>query len=427
MEKENVVATSEETIEKNEKVSEEVNEEVKEETTEEVVEESSEEPKKTKKKFFKRKRLIDYTAETDIKYRPPLSYRHFRIFGWLCLLIQLLFGTIATGFGMANDPSFVTRIDAFSNVSSIFGSLMAPFFLFATFSVLFNAKDGYKKLFITYGGLSLLIIVLYYIIYYHFITGIFNAIGVEQETVDALFMLFSKLGFLAINFFVDLFLCTLFAFFVNYVPKKMFKGKKIYIFRCFAIFPVLYEMISLVLKALASESIVTLPMALFPFLTSKPFATFFIFVILALIFKGRERHFIKHGKTKEEYRAFLNTNANIFHFGRTSAILCLIVSLIDIVLALFLSAVVVVTRYGAEAPAEAINEAIKVVTGWGIGGAAPLLLFAPVLLLFNYKKTYKKPLYDTIIPVASLGFIMIVMLETIFQLTLFIISKNVVT
>ena len=422
MEKENVVATSEETIEKNEEVSKEVDEEVKEETTEEVVEESSEEPKK---RPFKRKRLIDYTAENDIKYRPPLSYRHFRIFGWLCLFIQLLFGALATGFGMAHDPSFATRIDAFSSISSAFGSLMAPFFLFAAFSVLFNAKDGYKKLFITYGGLSLLIIILFYIIYYHFITGIFNAIGVEQETVDALFMLFSKLGFLAINFFVDLFLCSLFAFFVNYVPKKMFKGKKIYIFRCFAIFPVLYEMISLVLKALASESIVTLPMALFPFLTSKPFATFFIFVVLALIFKGRERRFLKHGKTKEEYHAFLGTNANIFHFGRTSAILCLIVSLIDIVLAIFLSAVVVVTRYGAEAPAEAINVGIKTVTGWGIGGAAPLLLFAPVLLLFNYKKTYKKPLYDTLIPVASLGFILIVMLEVIFQLALFIISRNV--
>ena len=36
----------------------------------------------------KRIKLHEVSLEEDIKYRGPLSYRHFRIFGWLCIALS---------------------------------------------------------------------------------------------------------------------------------------------------------------------------------------------------------------------------------------------------------------------------------------------------------------------------------------------------
>lgn len=42
-----------------------------------------------------------------------------------------------------------------------------------------------------------------------------------------------------INLFIDLFMCTLFMFFLDYVPEKHFQGKKLRIFRAMALIPVI--------------------------------------------------------------------------------------------------------------------------------------------------------------------------------------------
>ena len=54
-------------------------------------------------------------------------------------------------------------------------------------------------------------------------------------------------GYYAFNIFLDMFLCTLLLFFADYRPKRFFKGKLLYLFRSFAILPVLYDAASVTL------------------------------------------------------------------------------------------------------------------------------------------------------------------------------------
>ena len=58
--------------------------------------------------------------------------------------------------------------------------------------------------------------------------------------------------------------------------------------------------------------------------------TFVLFVALALFVKTRELRFRRHGKTHEEYRAFLKTRRNSWNFSVFLAIMLVIVSLLDL-------------------------------------------------------------------------------------------------
>jgi hypothetical protein len=68
----------------------------------------------------------------------------------------------------------------------------------------------------------------------------------------------------------------------------------------------------------------------FPLLTAKPPMTFVLFVALALFVKTRELRFRRHGKTHEEFRAFLKTRRNSLNFSVFLAIMLVVVSLLDI-------------------------------------------------------------------------------------------------
>lgn len=45
----------------------------------------------TRKPAEKRRRKLHETElQNDIKYRGPLSYQHFQIFGWLCIVLSVV-------------------------------------------------------------------------------------------------------------------------------------------------------------------------------------------------------------------------------------------------------------------------------------------------------------------------------------------------
>ena len=80
-------------------------------------------------------------------------------------------------------------------------------------------------------------------------------------------------------------------------------GSRIKVFRLFAILPLTYEIVCIVLKTLAANRTVELSPYLYPFLTTKPPVAFLLFIVLALFLKIRERRYLRSGKTREEYAA----------------------------------------------------------------------------------------------------------------------------
>jgi len=136
---------------------------------------------------------------------------------------------------------------------------------------------------------------------------------------------------------------------------------------------------------------------------------FVVFVLLAIFIKNRERIFRKRGKTHEDYKEFLKTNANSFHFAIFTSIIIAVVVVIDLAILFIISSVI-----------EHVNDIGKILTvaQWiyslGIGQAWPMLLTIPFILLFSYTKTHKNPSIDLVIPMGGMGLTVFVYVEGIF-------------
>ena len=369
-------------------------------------------------KIWRGKYIHLVNEENDIKFRGPLSYRHLRIFGWIFLILAQL-GTLLT---IASNAKLVNINPGFLAVLQSASSLMTPLFLFAAFAQILVVKDGYRRLLITYSAGAIGFFLVFLFVFLHYVVGIFASLsGSWNEgyaTAKDLIQSLNYSGTLSFNIFIDLVLCALVTFFINYTPTVHFQGKKIYIFRAFVILPILYEIGSITLKMLGSITDFMISPYLIPLLTTKPPVAFFIFIVLAIFIKVRERYYNKKGKTHAEYKKFLNTNVNRLHFSISLSLAVLGAVALDLVLFISLSA-----GYAALLPQDvvevigqdgAISLGFETVYGWGFGRCLSMLLIIPILMFFDYTKTYKGKLGDIIIPVGGIAVILAMYVEGLF-------------
>lgn len=373
----------------------------------------------TQKEKKKRQQIHEFDLSQDIRYRGPLSYRSFKIFGWICLAISqlvLLFNLISKVAPEEVMPSPVTLA-----VLSLIGSLAIPFLLFGNFARILNNRYAYKRLIMVHGLASLAIIALFFFIFYRYILGLAQVLSMSRvEFTEVLRHFVSnhfRGGVFAFNIFIDLFLCTMFMFFLTYEPKFFFTGKRKLVFRLLSILPILYEASSIALKILANSKILELPPLLFPFLTTKPPMMFLVFIILALYVKYREHKFLKNGRTMEEYRQFLHTKKNSWNISVFAAILFLIAGVVDIVLLIVLAGTTL-SGVTAFADPNTMNSAIQGLIRLGIGASAALIPLSPLMLLFSYNRTHKNSWIDIAIPIAGIVLIVLVYIEFIYQVIL---------
>ncbi|MBR4800571.1 MAG: hypothetical protein IK048_02740 [Clostridia bacterium] len=381
------------------------------ETGESKDEEPASNEKKSKK--HKRRKIHEITFENDIRYRGPFSYRWLRVFAWISIVSAQIALILMLG---AMLDAGVAKLAGLAMFLQVFGRLAVPFFLIANFAIIINAQNGYKRLIAGYAFMVLVIFALFMLIYQHYLLGIMAMITANseqspQEVFQLIFMLFSNGGYLSFNIFIDLLLCTLFTFFVNYNPKKVFVGKKVIIFRLFAILPALYEIASLTLKALcATKDGFVLPLYVSPFLTTKPPLTFVVFIALAFFIKNRERVFLKRGKTYEEYNAFLKTNINSLHFSIATSVCMIVAAIIDAILYAVLGRVLIPGYEGAT-----LDDGLAIANQLGFGSSVSLLLVIPFIMLFSYTRTHKPSAIDMIIPNVGMVAFVICYVEGLYQ------------
>lgn len=368
----------------------------------------------------KRRHFSEITAENDIKFRGPLTYRHLRIMAWVALAIAQI-GVMLTVYKRF-DAGAAATIDSINTVTGLLGTLATPLFLFANFAIILSGRESFKKSLIRFGALAGAFLLAFIIVYAHYILGILTALcGGDRATARELFLSVVQLGhgYLAFNIFLDLLLCTLFLFFLNYKPKKIFVGKKLIIFRLFALLPLIYEAVSVTLKILSSMGTIALLPWFYPFLTTKPPLAFLMFIALGLHLKRREHSYIKRGKTAEEHKEFINTNANSLHFSIHTSVVIVITVILDAVLFVLIAAICVSTVPGIEDPAvmgAAIESALSMVYHWGFGQSIPLLLLIPIVMFFSYTRTCKHPKFDIFVPLAGVALIVLLYIEGAFQL-----------
>lgn len=360
----------------------------------------------------KRRKIHEIDSTNDIKYRGVFTYQHFRIAAWLFLAVSQIgvMFTLASKFR----PEILQSFGVAATVLSIFKDLATPLLLIANFAVILSAREGYKKLLIRFGALSGGVLAAFLLFFEHYAVGLFS-IGVPREEArQTVASIIAGDGFTSFNIFLDLFLCTLVMFFLNHEPKKVFVGKKLIVFRLFALLPILYEAVSVLLKILAGFGKITLSPFIFPFLTTKPPFEFIVFIALALFIKRRERKFRKNGKTREEYNEFLGTNANSWHFSVHAAIIMAAAAMLDFLIAVVLTAIIVAPAYGTEVFRDYAVSAVTMLLRCGFGASITLIIIAPVMLLFSYNRKPRFPSLDKYIPLVGAALIVLVYLESVY-------------
>lgn len=371
--------------------------------------------RRKEKRRLRRKGRDAFTVngENDIKYRGPLSYRALRIVGWIFFWISQA-GFVLTIVAQ-RDPYAAEHYPLAGPILSLFGGTMTPLFLIASFATMLNGSKRFRNLLLSYGFFSILVIGLFELIYYRYLLGTLGRATASDPDTYEMFLLiilsYTKKGSLGLifNIFIDLFLCALFVFFLFYRPKKVFVGKKLAVFRLFALVPVCYEIACIVLKFLIGLAYLDLPVAVLPFFTTKPPLAFILFIALVLYVKKKEIKFFKGGKTEEEYKEYMMTNYNSWRFSRFMAKGIGWVVLADIVLMASLS-------YGLAAALQLpVDEVTQALSHCGIGQSTPLLFAIPYVLLFSYTRTNKTPLMDIVIPIAAILILALMYLEAIYQ------------
>ena len=405
--------------------------------TEVVAEENTSIDDKEKSKKQKKPKKDKFDIKKDIWYRGPLSYRHLKILGWICLLVYQV--TFVIGIGKSMGMELDVGILSNSTFTGSIHDMALPLMIVSIFAVLLSKRDSYKETIILYGVLAFGLAGLFLLFYYHYILGLFQPISsitlplsmempskevAEDFLTTRLFEYEGFKGFFAFNIFIDLFLCTLVMFFMDYTPKRFFQGKKIIIFRALVFIPVLYEVASIFLKIMTTNKLIEVPLWISPFLTTKPPMSMIMFFSIVRYIQTEKKKYLDTGRTEREYNEYCKTNIHSFRFSKHLSLTILIYAALDLALVFILSSVHLVlvdNIYDIEYLStpegyQQMFKAFNIVWNWGIGNTAEMIELIPIILLFSYTRTHKVKVIDKLIPIIGIVLIVLVYFEGAFQL-----------
>ena len=363
------------------------------------------------------KRLHEVTAADDIRYCGPLSYQGFQALGWACIVASVL--RLILAIGGSKDPRLYADTEALMDVLAYLVPLPLPFLLIANFSRILNNSEGYKKQLLRNSLAAAAVFGVSWLFFSRYVVGLAMQVVKQPEQVQSLmndfFAKHNRHGFVAFNLFIDLFLCTLTMYFLNAHPKRVFTGRKVIILRLFVLLPIACEAASIWLKIQSALGNIVLPFWSFPLLTVKPPMTFLLFLFLSVHMSGREMRFRKHGRTHEDYLEYLKTNRNAFHFSICLVIAMVIATFLDFILAGWVSRIIAGISGIPVENSEQYGSCLLAAKAAGFGQSWPLLLAAPVVLLYSYNKVPKRPLISILIPLAAIVVIILLVFEAVYQ------------
>ena len=363
------------------------------------------------------KKLHEVTAADDIRYRGPLSYQGFQALGWACIVASVL--RLILAIGASKDSQLYADTRVLMDILTYMVPLPLPFLLIANFSRILNNSEGYTKQLVRNSLAAAAVFGVSLLFFSRYVVGLASQVVKQPEQVQPLmndfFAKHNHQGFIAFNLFIDLFLCTLTMYFLNAHPKRIFTGKKVIILRLFVLLPIAYEAASIWLKIQSALGNIVLPFWSFPLLTVKPPMTFLLFLFLSVHMSGREMRFRKHGRTHEDYLEYLKTNRNAFHFSICLVISMIIATFLDFILAGIVSRIIAGSAGIPVENSEQYGSCLLAAKVAGFGQSWPLLLAAPVVLLYSYNKVPKQPLISIFIPLAAIVIIVLMVFEAVYQ------------
>lgn len=351
-------------------------------------------------------RLYEHGRHDDIRYRGPLTHQSFLILGWLCIVASA--AAMMVNLGIRINPEMKNQLARTADLMETFADLALPLLLISNFARILGNDEGYGQQLWRNGVAALGVFAAFNLAFGHFLVGSLKLVSAKPDEVMPLVMETfhdaNSSGFTAFNLFVDLFLCTLFMFFLNYRPRRVFVGKWVIAFRLLAVLPVGYEVASILLRAASATGRIALPVWSFALLTVKPPIAFLVFMLMALFIKAREWRYCSNGNTPADYEAFLQTNRNSLHISLFMALLLAVAGIVDFSLMLYVMN-----------PDKVMNRLTFGIAA-GIGESTPLLFVAPLMPLLSYTRRPWLKDVDLLIPVAGVLLALLVVLQGGYQI-----------
>jgi len=348
----------------------------------------------------------------------PLGELHLRIFAWACMVlshvgtVMVVFGIIWASFEQEATQESESSTNALETAGTIVGMLQycyMPLILIANFSCILRSRKSYLTSLLQYGGFTFGMLILYIFVYFHYIVSVIRKIsGFELHDAcvladRALAVLFSTLR--QFNVFVDLFICTLIAFFILYTPKHCFKGKLIYVFRSFVVIPLAWSILAFIFLGLNEEGMF-IPGYLFPLIPLKPPIFLAVFISLVIFLKVSEQRFIRAGGSLEDYdEEFLKPKSAV-HFSRFAAIALGVGSVVDFIC--------LVIYFASDE-----NPAMKRI---GFGDSCLMFVIIPIVLFFDFRKSIKNSIISLILPIVSIALIVLIWVEAVYWISAILID-----
>ena len=318
----------------------------------------------------------------DIKYRPFISANLLRIIAVIFLgisqiaAISLLYFKMIGGL-TEEGTNKLTFLKSFVNIST-------PLLLVTILANITRNKEKLKKYCIIYFvlaiGFYLSEIFIFRVIIVPFLEETFlymlNVEGempAEAHTFILKIVSYISSVFANLNTFLDIFLCSLFAFFALYEPN--IKSKKgLILFRLGTLIPVLYFIVSNILTSLHNYGILNYGIEIGALVVHRNYACFAFFFIVVLYLKYREKRINEKDLRFLKYEKYATTNKGLLLFNLTIITLILILSLIDFLLSFIPNA-----------------------SYLNIGTAYNMYLCTPFLLFFNSQRKKHNKLTASIV------------------------------
>ncbi len=353
---------------------------------------------------MKKRNIVEINAENDIKYKGPLSYRVIKIIAWVGILfiVASFFLKIAAGF-ISYEP-LKKQVSTVRSSLVLIANMALPCFVLSTLFKILGNREELNIQILFFSCTSALVAFLSLFGYFHYAQRLTSFLGADIFT-----SIIKDVGY--VNIFLDLLLFSLIYYFLTYVPKKFFQGKKIYVFRSFVAFPILYEVVSIVLKGLYGRGVLDIPVYLLSFFTTKSPSLFICFILLIIYVLQRRKYYRKMGGTNEQFEEYLKTNHNSLFFSIYTSVIFFLVACLDLGCLLILSFAAPNTAYLA-----------SVIVSWGLGEALTFIALIPIVMLTSYTRTHKNKTIDTVLPFVAMGVVAFVCIEGAFQLISFLLG-----
>lgn len=330
----------------------------------------------------------------DVKYKAPFSGKLLQVVAYLLLIFShfsLMFNFMQGILSEDASGSFSVML----KISDIMKSASLPLLLLSAFNTIMNKSRNIRLFVIQYVACSLILFVIYLLVFYRYLVGTFSLFFdlSQAETATALFdlLITSVPKFMNYNIFVDLATCSLFFFFIYYTPKN--KSKKFLIFfRSLCIIPVLIVVGCCIFNFTIEFHEVVYPPAILFILPCRSPSMHLIFFFLALFIKYR--YAIVTKLRGEEYCSlYKGSNKDNLVFSLFCAVAIIVVSLFDFLCSFS-----------------------PIMLAMGFGDSYTVAIVAPITLLFAYNKPIKSSSLDILIPLISFGVIAFIYVEGVYLL-----------